>query len=104
VVDCLLVSGRLMHPENARYAIAAEFSTELLTQMYTSGICFIEKSRDVMATLTCCAYLLWRARGYDHQLIMVQSRKEEDAANLVFVKEPDIAKISFMENHLPGYL
>lgn len=105
VLDCLLVSGRLMHPENARWALTeAEFSLDVLTQMYKSGICFIEKSRDVMATLTCCAYLLWRARAYDHQLIMVQSRKEEDAANLVFVKEPDIAKISFMENHLPGYL
>lgn len=105
VVDCLLVSGRLIHPENARFALGeASFELPVLMAMYKSGICFIEKSRDVMATLTCCAYLLWRARGYEHQLIMVQSRKEEDAANLVFVKEPDIAKISFMENHLPGYL
>jgi hypothetical protein len=72
--------------------------------MHRSGIVFVEKSRDVFATNLTCGYLLWRARAYDHQLIMVQSRKEEDAANLVFVKEPHVARISFMEDHLPGYL
>lgn len=104
VLDCLLVSGRVMSPEDARYATAAGLSLEVLIGLHRSGICFIEKSRDVMATLTCCAYLLWRARGFDHQLLLVQSRKEEDAANIVFVKEPHIAKISFMEDHLPALL
>jgi hypothetical protein len=104
VLDCLLVSGRLTIPEDAEYALGAGITLETLTAMYRSGICFIEKSRDVFATNLTCGYLLWRARAYDHQLLMVQSRKEEDAANLVFVKEPHVARISFMEDHLPSYL
>jgi hypothetical protein len=104
MLDCFLVSGRMIHPEDARWALDAGLALETLTAMHRSGIVFVEKSRDVFATNLTCGYLLWRARAYDHQLIMVQSRKEEDAANLVFVKEPHVARISFMEDHLPGYL
>src|SRR5262245_32488472 len=104
MLDCMLVSGRVIHPDQAMWASEAGLGAEVLAAMYRSGILFLEKSRDVFATNLTCGYLLWRARAFDHQLVMVQSRKEEDAANLVFVKEPHVARISFMEDHLPGYL
>ena len=64
----------------------------------------VEKSRQVMATWLCCAYLLWRAKFRDHQLLLVQSKKEEDAANLVFNGEAWVSRISFMETNLPQHL
>ena len=93
LLDCLLVSGRLLPPADAKYAIEAGHSETWLTALGTSGILMVEKSRQVMATWICCAYLLWRAKFRDHQLILVQSKKEEDAANLVFNGEAWVARI-----------
>jgi len=104
MLDCMLVSGRTKSPEDARYALDAGIELSMLMQMHRSGILFIEKSRDVFATNLTCGYLLWRARAYDHQLLMVQSKKEEDAAQLVYVKDPHIGRISFMEDKLPSHL
>lgn len=104
MLDCLLVSGRVKSPEDARWALEAGITLPLLLVMHRTGILFIEKSRDVFATNLVCGYLLWRARAFEHQLLMVQSKKEDDAAQLVFVKEPHIGRISFMEDHLPGHL
>ena len=101
LLDCLLVSGRLLPPADAKYAIEAGHSETWLTAPGTSGILMVEKSRQVMATWICCAYLLWRAKFRDHQLILVQSKKEEDAANLVFNGEAWVARMSFMEVNLP---
>ena len=104
MLDCLLVSGRVMSPEDARWAREAGITLPLLLLMHRTGLLFIEKSRDVFATNLTCGYLLWRARAFEHQLLMVQSKKEDDAAQLVFVKEPHIGRISFMEDHLPAHL
>ena len=71
LLDCLLVSGRLLPPADAKYAIEAGHSETWLTALGTSGILMVEKSRQVMATWICCAYLLWRAKFRDHQLILV---------------------------------
>lgn len=103
-LDGLLVSGRLIRPEDARYAIAAGFSTEWLIALWKSGVFAVEKSRQMMATWLVCAYLLWRAKSKPHQLILVQSKREDDAANLVFVKDPHVARMSFLEVHLPRHL
>ena len=104
MLDCLLVSGRVMSPEDARWAREAGISLPMLLLMHRTGLLFMEKSRDVFATNLTCGYLLWRARAFEHQLLMVQSKKEDDAAQLVFVKEPHIGRISFMEDHLPAHL
>ena len=104
MLDCLLISGRVMSPEDGMWALASGVSLPMLMLMHRTGLLFIEKSRDVFATNLTCGYLLWRARAFDHQLLMVQSKKEDDAAQLVFVKEPDIGRVSFMENHLPQHL
>jgi hypothetical protein len=104
LLDTLLVSGRLFDPSHAICAREAGHSELWLRALSTSGICMVEKSRQVMATWLCCAYLLWRAKFRDHQLILVQSKKEEDAANLVFNGEPWVARMSFMESNLPPHL
>lgn len=57
----------------------------------------VEKSRQIMMTWAACLYCLWVAKFHDHKLVFVQSKKEEDAANLVYNKDPTVARISFME-------
>lgn len=104
VLDCLLVSGKIIKPEKARYAGQAGFSDEYLEALYFSGMFAVEKSRQLLATWIVCAYLLWRAKYRPHQLILVQSKREDDAANLVYNKEPTVARISFMESNLPAHL
>lgn len=104
LLDALLVSGRLCSPESALHAREAGHSEEWLRALYTSGILAVEKSRQMMVTWLVCAYLLWRSKYMPHQLILVQSKREDDAANLVFNKEPFVARISFMESHLPQHL
>lgn len=64
----------------------------------------VEKSRQLMFTWATCLYLYWRAKYVENRLIFIQSKKEEDAANLVFSKEPFGARISFMEYSLPAEL
>ena len=104
LLDLLLVSGRIRVPEDAQYALQAGHSLEFLSALHRSGMLAVEKSRQKMVTWMVCGYLLWRAKYMPHQLIILQSKKEEDAANLVFCKEPFIARMSFMESHLPKHL
>ncbi|HYE93736.1 MAG TPA: hypothetical protein VEA38_22075 [Terriglobales bacterium] len=104
LLDCYLVSGRLISPEDAKYALDAGMPLAFLCEMHALGMVLVEKSRDVFVTNLTCCYLFWRARSLDHQKILVQSKKEEDAAPLVFNKEPQFGRMSFMEMHLPRHL
>lgn len=104
LLDSCLLAGHILTPPWAIHAARAGHSTEWMQAVATSGLLFVEKSRQVMATWLVCAYLLWRAKYRPHQLLLVQSKKEDDAANLVFNKEPTVARISFMETHLPKHL
>lgn len=104
LLDCYLVSGRLISAEDARHALAAGFPLSFLLALHGAGILFIEKSRDMFVTNLTCCYVHWRARSLEHQLILVQSKNEEDAAKLVYNKEPQFGRISFMEDHLPAHL
>ena len=101
LLECYLISGKLIKPENIKYVDKTEAGFDMLCN---SGVVCIEKSRQIMATWLTCAYLSWRARYFPHQLIMVQSKREEDAANLVYNKEPHLARISFIESNLPQHL
>lgn len=104
MLDALLVSGRVLSPAGARYARDAGHSELWLQALASSGLLFVEKSRQVLVTWMVCAYLLWRAKSKEHQLILVQSKREDDAAGLVYVREPWQARLSFMESHLPPHL
>jgi phage FluMu gp28-like protein len=63
-----------------------------------------EKSRQLMVTWAMCLYCLWVAKFQKNRIVFVQSKKELDAANLVFNTEVGSARISFMESRLPDYL
>lgn len=106
LLDCLLVSGKIVRPLEARYALAADVSEEFLAASYDLGMFMVEKSRQIMFTWVTCAYLLWRAKFREHQLLIVQSKREEDAAKLVCwsKQEATEARINFMEENLPSYL
>lgn len=104
LLDALLVSGRLLKPQDAQYALAAGHSPLWLQALASSGLLFVEKSRQVFVTWLVCAYLLWRAKYRAHQLLLVQSKREDDAAALVFTKDPFFARMSFIETHLPKFL
>lgn len=104
VLDELLVSAKLLKPQDARWSLDGGTPLKFLEHLYSTGIYFVEKSRHVMLTWINCAYLNWRARRDPHQLIIVQSKREEDAAALVYDKEPDQGRISFLEWSLPDHL
>lgn len=104
ILDFLLVSGRILKPDGAIYANRYGYDKEFLEFIYDAGMVFIEKSRQVLATWIICTYIMWRARFLPHQLILVQSKREDDAANLVFTAEAGLARISFMEWSLPRWL
>lgn len=104
LMDCLCVSGHIVKPDEAIYARAAGVPDDYLQQLWVASMVFLEKSRQVLASWTVDTYLLWRAKWRRNQLILVQSKREEDAANMVFDKEKTKARISFMESHLPRHL
>lgn len=104
MLDFLLVSGRLVKPDEAKWALENGYERSFLEQLYKSGIILSDKSRQVMWTWLICAYLHWRAKYRKFQLILVQSKREEDAVSLVYNKEPGQARISFMEVNLSSYL
>ena len=104
VLDCLLVSGHLIQPEQAKYALKYGYDAEWLQELSSSGLLFIEKSRQMLISWIVCSYIWWRCRTIPHQLVLVQSKREEDAANLVFTQEPPLGRISFMEWSLPDWM
>ena len=77
---------------------------EIADALVEEKILFIEKSRQLMLTWLMCVYCLWFAKYRENRLIFIQSKKEEDAANLVFNTEPNHARISFIETNLPDEL
>jgi hypothetical protein len=74
---------------------------ELIDTLQVHRLLACEKSRQLLVTWACCLYALWIAKFQKNKIIFIQSKKEEDAANLVFNTEPNQARISFMESHLP---
>ncbi len=64
----------------------------------------IGKSRQLTVTWLVVAYFVWWARFIANQLLFIQSKKEEDAANLVFNKEAGMGRASFIEENLPKWM
>lgn len=75
-----------------------------LKMIHEKKVVFVPKSRQIMITWAVCFYLWWDARFHGYELNFAQSKKEEDAANLVFNKEWGSARISFMESMLPDWM
>ena len=77
---------------------------DIIDTIRTQNLIAIEKSRQLMVTWIVCLFCLWYAKFNRNRLIFIQSKKEEDAANLVFNSEWSSARISFMESNLPEQL
>jgi len=102
IVDLMLLGSRFIKVKGALYALEAGLPDDFLTHIYRGGILLVEKSRDLFITNIICCFCHWRAKYHRYQLILIQSKNEEDAANLVFNKEADKARLSFQEFHLPA--
>jgi len=74
---------------------------DALDTFKTQPLLLIEKSRQLMVSWLCCLYALWMAKYQKNRMIFIQSKKEENAANLVYNTEVNQARISFMEVNLP---
>jgi hypothetical protein len=70
----------------------------------TEQLLLVEKSRQMMLTWAACLYCFWVAKYRQNRLIFIQSKKEDDAAALVFSRDPISSRVSFMELHLPEEL
>jgi hypothetical protein len=68
------------------------------------GVLCVEKSRQVMVTWAMVMYILWESKYKRNRLWFVQSKKEEDAASLVYSHNPLKARMSFIEAKLPEEL
>ncbi|MBK8871766.1 MAG: hypothetical protein IPN19_12235, partial [Elusimicrobia bacterium] len=62
----------------------------------------IPKSRQIMVSWILAIYSCWLARTQKHGLILLQSKKEEDAAKMVSMGKDDLdtARMTFIETHL----
>jgi len=74
---------------------------DAIDEMQREQILFLEKSRQLFITWAVCFLMLWVCKFQQNRLVFMQSKKEEDAANLVYNVEPNQARMSFMEAHLP---
>lgn len=66
----------------------------------------VPKSRQIMMSWMAGIFAAWFARTGAHRLILIQSKKEEDAHALVSrgSQDPLAGRISFIENSLPSWL
>lgn len=105
LLDLLLVSGGLLEPMKAIHALAAGCSLTYLLYLAQARVLFMEKSRQMLVSWLCSGYCWWRGKALAHQLILIQSKKEEDAANLVYAgQDATNARMSFLEAQLPRHL
>jgi len=106
LVDLFMVGGRFLEPKDATYALEWGVPEKQILKVGDTGLLAIEKSRQLMATWVCLAFALWRAKFKQHQLILIQSKREDDAKKLVCVSkdEPDGSRLMFMERRCPPYM
>lgn len=104
LLDLYLVGSGITKPTGATWAIEAGVSPDFLDFLHQTRILCVEKSRDLFVTNMTCCFIHWRAKYLNYQKIIVQSKNEDDAANLVYNKDEDVARVSFQESYLPDHL
>jgi len=65
---------------------------------------FIAKSRQLMVSWILCAFTVWRMQFYAHSHCYFQSKKQEDAAEMIYDTVPQKARMSFIMVNLPTFL
>ena len=81
-----------------------EYLRIIVREVYSDKVILLPKSRQLMCTWIMCAYALWQALMHPHQKVFLQSKKEEDAAKLVFDKVLDGGRIGFIYSRLPEWV
>ena len=77
---------------------------KIIDVIHESDRLFIPKSRQIMMSWVAVLYSLWLCLFHPHQSVFLQSKKEEDAAALVFDKKMENARMSFVYSQLPAWL
>lgn len=70
----------------------------------TGDVAAISKSRQLMLTWLCCAYAVWEARFHPQARVMIQSKKAEDAWNLVYRNSWVHGRCAFIERAMPLFM
>jgi len=70
----------------------------------SGDVAAISKSRQLMLTWLCCAYATWEARFHPQSRVMIQSKKAEDAWNLVYRNSWLHARCAFIERAMPLFM
>jgi len=76
----------------------------IIAVIHESDRLMIPKSRQIMMSWVAVLYSLWLCMFHPHQAVFLQSKKEEDAAALVFDKKMENARMSFVYSQLPEWL
>lgn len=65
---------------------------------------YVAKSRQLMVSWILCAYAVWKMLFFAHSAVFFQSKKEGDAADMIFNTTPQFARMSFIMVNLPEWL
>lgn len=83
-----------------------EYNIWAFTHMLACEKLLIPKSRQIMVSWMLAAFACWFVRTQPHCLVIVQSKKAEDANDLVSMGKdnPCAGRVDFIEQHLPSWL
>lgn len=73
-------------------------------RMKGDSLQFIAKSRQLMLSWAICVEAVWTALFHPHSTSLIQSKKFTDAAKLVYTKNVNVARCSFIISHLPLWM
>lgn len=79
---------------------------EVLAREFQHGpdVQYVAKSRQLLVSWLMCAKTVWRIQFYAHSEVFFQSKKEGDAAAMIYDTTPQAARMSFIMVSLPDWL
>jgi len=65
---------------------------------------YIIKSRQIMMSWVCVAYISWLCRFHPYVYCYIQSKKEPDAREMLYARDPNRGRLNLIERNLPFWL
>lgn len=65
---------------------------------------YIIKSRQIMMSWVCVAYISWICRFHPYAYCYIQSKKEPDAREMLYANDPKRGRLNLIEQNLPWWL
>ena len=65
---------------------------------------YIIKSRQIMMSWVCVAYISWLCRFHPYAYCYIQSKKEPDAREMLYNADPNRGRLNLIEQNLPWWL